>query len=283
MSGRGPFREAPGRGGAGCLGCLGPLGHTGCLIRPRPFRASVRLGVGLGPPGAGVLEDGEGCLLHAQQCPSFWSCPPKMGLAPRELREGVRSHFCPLKDWPLGGPRSAPQAEQQAGSLRGSRGARPPAILGGPCKGSQSSPLRGGPSPPRCVGVPVLPAAWGSQSSPLRGGPSPPRCVGVPVLPRCVGVPVLPRCKGSQSSPLRGGPSLPRCVGAQSSPLRGGPTRDARVDAGLGWPTRTIPLGHPESWGVLFGPAPGGLEPVVWGWSRGQPSREGPQLLSAGS
>ena len=222
MSGRGPFREAPGRGGAGCLGCLGPLGHTGCLIRPRPFRASVRLGVGLGPPGAGVLEDGEGCLLHAQQCPSFWSCPPKMGLAPRELREGVRSHFCPLKDWPLGGPRSAPQAEQQAGSLRGSRGARPPAILGGPCK-------------------------------------------------------------GSQSSPLRGGPSLPRCVGAQSSPLRGGPTRDARVDAGLGWPTRTIPLGHPESWGVLFGPAPGGLEPVVWGWSRGQPSREGPQLLSAGS
>ena len=229
MSGRGPFREAPGRGGAGCLGCLGPLGHTGCLIRPRPFRASVRLGVGLGPPGAGVLEDGEGCLLHAQQCPSFWSCPPKMGLAPRELREGVRSHFCPLKDWPLGGPRSAPQAEQQAGSLRGSRGARPPAILGGPCKGSQS-----------------FPAAWGSQSFPAARGPSPPRCVGVPVFPAVWG-PSPPHCVGA---PLEmhawmlgwGGPHAPS---RSATPSRGGSS-----------------LGQPqEGWSPWSGGGPGASPP----------------------
>lgn len=96
--------------------------HTGCLIRPRPFRVCVRLGVGWGPPGQGFWRMGRGASRHAQQCPPSGPAPPRMGLAPRELGEGVQSRFCPLKDWPLGGPLSPPQAEQQAGSLQGSHG-----------------------------------------------------------------------------------------------------------------------------------------------------------------
>lgn len=111
--------------------------------------------LGLGPSGicqagCGVGAPwGRGSASHCVQlCPSFWSRPlPKMGLVPGELREGVRKRFCPLKAWPLGGPLAPPQAEQQAGSLQGSCGARdhpPPCV--DPVRGpSPSQALLGGP------------------------------------------------------------------------------------------------------------------------------------------
>lgn len=128
--------------------------HTGCLIRPRPFRVCVRLGVGWGPPGQGFWRMGRGASRHAQQCPPSGPAPPKMGLAPRELGEGVQSRFCPLKYkvLALGRAPLAPTGRAAGRKPAGlTWGARPPTILRGPCKGSQSLPAARGPPHSRCT------------------------------------------------------------------------------------------------------------------------------------
>lgn len=172
MSGGRPFREAPGRGGAGCLGCLGACATLAALLGAA-LQGVCQAGCGLGASRAGGSGGWGGASRHAQQCPP--SVPlPQDGPGSQGARGGCAESLLSFKGLAWVGPSRPHRQSSRPEACRAHMGrvtTRHPAWT---LQGSQSLPAARRPPHSRCTAW-LLGWGWPTPHHPSR----PPRGRGV--------------------------------------------------------------------------------------------------------